>query len=143
MKRPIEIGENLMFLLIVFIITAALLIASVLDSKAQTVTLPTWVADSLIFEAKLSRQCSQVVQAQAEEIRALGVELSHTNKALILSYEYSNTLSHLIENAKESNQILTQQFALNLKTEKRKTKRWRKVAILETLGFVGLLIIVL
>lgn len=109
--------------------------------KAQTVTLPTWVADSLIYEAKLSRQCSQVVIAQQEEIKALSIELVHTGAALKLSQSESSTLSNLVNNVKESNQILTQQFALDISKEKRKVKKWRGIAIIETLGIVGLLLL--
>lgn len=108
---------------------------------AQTVILPSWVVDSLIYESKLSRQCSNVVTAQQAEIQALGVELVHTNTALRLSESKSSTLSKLLENQKESQNILTKQFSLNISKEKRKTKRWRRVSILEGLGIIGLILL--
>lgn len=142
MKPRFEIGDNLAFVLIVLIISIAIIIAGVIDSKAQTVTLPTWVADSLIYEAKLSRQCSQVMTAQQEEIKALGAELVHTNTALKLSQSENKTLSGLVENAKESNVILTDQFNKDLKDERKKVKKWRRVAVIETVAvIVGLIIL--
>lgn len=110
---------------------------------AQTVLLPSWVADSLIYEAKLSRQCLNVVIAQQAELKTIASELLHTGKALDLSKSESKTLGLLVENAKESNQILTKQFSLDMQKEKRKAKRWRRIAILETVGVVVGLIILL
>lgn len=140
MKKPIEIGENLAFVLIVLIIFLVCLIGGYLESKAQTVLLPTWVADSLIYEAKLSRQCSQVLTAQQEEIKALSIELVHTGTALKLSQSESSTLSNLVTNAKESNQILSKQFALDISKEKRKVKRWRRIGIIQAVVIIAIIL---
>lgn len=107
---------------------------------AQTVLLPTWVVDSLIYEAKLSRQCSQVLTAQQEEIKALCVELVHTNTALKLSQSETATLSSLVTNAKESNEILTMQFQKDLSKQKRKTKRWRTIGIIQGVILIGIIL---
>lgn len=121
----------------------AFLIALCLSMRvcmAQTVLLPTWVVDSLIYEAKLSRQCSQVMTAQQEEIKALGVELVHTNTALKLSQSETATLSSLVTNAKESNEILTQQFALHIQKQKRKVRKWRTIGIIQGVILIGIIL---
>lgn len=110
--------------------------------QAQNLSLPVWVIDSLLFEAKLSRQCNELQKAQAEEIKTLGLELVATGTALKLSQGKSSTLESLLENSKESQKIEGRQFALDLNTEKKKVKKWRRVAVLQTLGIVvGLLIL--
>lgn len=141
MKPKIEIGDNLAFVLIILIVLLACLLGGYLDSKAQTVTLPAWVADSLIFETKLSRQCSQVMTAQTEEIKALGLELVANNKALQLSQSQSRTLEGLLTNSKENNQILTKQFALDLRREKRKSRKRGAVILGETIAIIGLILL--
>lgn len=98
---------------------------------AQTV--PPVILDSLIFEVKLGRACTQVTNAQAEEIKALGAELMQTNKALKLSMNESLTLQSLVDNSRQSNDILTKQFALDRKEMKRKLKRRTVIVIGETI----------
>lgn len=111
-----------------------------LSSSAQTV-LPNWLIDSMAFEVSKGRQCSLVVEAQQSEIQALGLELIATGKALELSQNESKTLSALVTNAKESNEILTMQFQKDIKQERKKTRKWKGLAILETVGFIGLLLL--
>lgn len=118
---------------------AIMMVAS--KCQAQTVLLPSWVADSLIYETKLSRQCSEVMKAQASEIESLGRELVANGKALQLSQSSNETLSALVENAKENNQLLTRQFSKDLREEKRKTRKWRTVSLLECIGLIGLLLL--
>lgn len=114
-----------------------------LTASAQTVTLPTWLIDSMSYEVKRGRQCELVIKSQADELQKQGQELAHVNTALKLSQSESSTLSNLLENSKKGNEILSSQFALDISKEKRKTKRWRKVAVIETVGLVGLLILML
>lgn len=85
--------------------------------------------------------CDSIQRAQADELVKVGRELSHTGTALKLSQSESRTLGLLIENQKESQNILTKQFALDISKEKRKTKRWRRVSILEGLGIIGLILL--
>lgn len=49
----------------------------------------------------------------------------------------------LLNNSRDGQEILALQFSKDIQTEKRKTKRWRKVAFIQTLGIVGLVIILL
>lgn len=109
----------------------------------QNYTLPSVLFDSMFMEVSRGRSCDSVRVAQTDEIKKIGKELIDTNRALDLKIRESSTLSNLVDNAKESNQILTQQFALDLSKEKRKTKRWRKVSIVEAVGLIGLLILML
>lgn len=126
--------KKLTFILLIIISSA---------SKAQTVTLPTWVADSLIYEVKLGRQCTQVTASQALEIESLHKELNSYGVALKLSQSSNETLSGLLNNSKESNSIQALQFQKDIQTEKKKVRRWRKVAFIQTLGIVGLVILML
>lgn len=120
---------------------AIMMVAS--KCQAQTVLLPSWVADSLIYETKLSRQCNEVMKAQASEIESLGRELVANGKALELSQSSNETLSALLNNSKDANSIQALQFQKDLNTEKKKTRRWRRVAVIETvavvIGFIVLL----
>lgn len=141
MKRKFEIRDNIAFIILMLIFMIVLLFGVYLESKAQTVLLPTWVADSLIYEAKLSRQCTQVVTAQQKEIESLGKELIATGTALKLSQSENKTMNNLLTNSKESKEILTKQFALDIKKEKRKTRKWKGIAVLEALGVIGLVLL--
>lgn len=109
---------------------------------AQTASVPTVILDSLIFETKLSRQCSLALEAIQAENKALGEELLHTGTALELSQRSNETLSALLRNSRESQEIQGLQFQKDLTLEKRKTKRWRKVAVFETVAvIVGIIIL--
>lgn len=114
-----------------------------LKVAAQSSSIPNVILDSLIFETKLGRSCSEVMKAQAIELEKQGIELVHTNTALKLSQSSNQTLSDLLNNSKESNSIQALQFQKDLSDQKRKTKRWRKVAVIQTLGIVGLIILML
>lgn len=103
-------------LLIIFLLSPFL-------TQGQTVTLPTWLVDSLIFEAAYSRQCTQVITAQKDELEKQGVELLHTSKALELSQSESKTLSSLVLNAKEGQRIEQRQFNLDKDVLKRKIRK--------------------
>lgn len=109
-------------------------------SAAQTASVPTVILDSLIYETKLGRQCNQVMQAQQEEIQALGKENVHLGTALKLSQSESSTLSNLLTNAKKGNEILASQFALDISKEKRKTKRWRRIGFIEAVVILGIIL---
>lgn len=91
-------------------------------TSAQTV-LPNWVADSLIYETFKGRVCDNVMKAQAVELEKQGKELLHTSKALELSQSESKTLSSLVLNAKEGQQILTMQFNEDRKVLKKKVRK--------------------
>lgn len=108
---------------------------------AQTV-LPNAILDTMIFEVKRGRQCDIALQASQAEIQALGIELVHTGKALELSQSGNVVRDSLIENQKRGKEILSLQFSKDLKEEKNKTKRWRKVAFGEAvLVVIGVLIL--
>ena len=109
---------------------------------AQTASVPTVILDSLIYETKLGRQCGIALEASQAENKALGEELLHTGTALELSQRSNETLSSLLRNSRDAQEIQGLQFQKDLNSERRKTKRWRKVAVLETVAvIVGLLIL--
>lgn len=109
--------------------------------NCQTFTLPTSILDSLLWEAERGRSCDSLRVAQARLIESQGLELIEVNKALKLSMNESKTLSALVTNAKESNEILTMQFQKDIKEERKKTRKWKGIAVLEALGFIGLLLL--
>lgn len=94
-----------------------------LSVDAQTASVPTVILDSLIFEVKLGRQCSEVIKAQSVELEKQGLELVATGKALELSQSSNSTLSALLANARDYSGILTQQFTLDKNKLKAKIKR--------------------
>lgn len=108
--------------------------------SAQTVLLPTWLTDSLIYEVKLGRQCNEVMKAQSKEIEALGKELMQTTKALTLSQSESQTLSSLLGNQKEANQILVKQNSEDKRKLKAKLRKRTILVIGQTVLIVILLI---
>lgn len=91
--------------------------------SAQTVLLPAWVADSLIYEVYKGRACDNVMKAQAVELEKQGKELLHTSKALELSQSESKTLSSLVLNAKEGQRIEQRQFNLDKDLLKKKIRK--------------------
>lgn len=98
---------------------------------AQTASVPTVILDSLIFEVKLGRQCSEVIKAQAVEIEKQGKELVATGKALELSQSSNSTLSSLLNNSREANVVQAMQFQKDISQERKKTKRWRRIGIIQ------------
>lgn len=110
-------------------------------ANSQTFTLPTYILDSLLWEAERGRSCDSLRVAQARLIESQGLELIEVNKALKLSMNESKTLSALVTNAKESNEILTMQFQKDIKQERKKTRKWKGLAILEAVGFIGILLL--
>lgn len=90
--------------------------------SAQT-ALPNWLIDSAIYEIQKGRQCTQVMQAQQNEIEKLGAELMHTGEALKLSESKSQTLESLVLNAKEGQRIESMQHELIVDGLKSKIKR--------------------
>lgn len=121
MKR-FEIGRNLQYMIMYIAMLIFFLLLSVI-SEAQTVTLPTWLADSAIYEIKSGRQCGIALEAIQAENKALGEELLHTGTALELSQRSNETLSALLNNARDYSGILTQQFTLDKNKLKAKIKR--------------------
>lgn len=111
-----------------------------LTASAQTVTLPTWLIDSMSYEVRLGRQCNEVMKAQSIELQKQGQELAHVNKALKLYQSESKTLESLVSNTKESQNLDFQQYALDLGKEKRKKRKWIKVAIVQTVVIVALIL---
>lgn len=91
-------------------------------ATAQTVTMPTWLVDSMIFEVSKGRQCSVVLQAQQVELEKQGLELVATGKALELSQKQTEIVSGLLENSKQSQEILTQQFNQDRKALRKKVR---------------------
>lgn len=110
-------------------------------SQAQTMSLPVWVIDSLVYESFKSRGCDSLQRAQAFEIESLGKELIATGTALKLSESKYSTLFALLENQKESQEILTKQFQLDKSKLKLKIKRRNKLIIGETLAILGLILL--
>lgn len=116
------------------------LCSSWLSCTAQTASLPTWVIDSLIYETTKGRQCSVVMEAQQNEIEALGKELLHTGEALKLSQSESKTLTGLLSNSKEQGRVDKMQADLNKKVLKDKVKKRTILIIGETILIVILLL---
>lgn len=112
-------------------------------ANSQNFILPTSVLDSMLWEIERGRSCDSLRIAQAKLIRSQGLELASTGKELILSKAKSDELDSLFNNAKSGQEILALQFSKDIQTEKRKTKRWRKVAILETFGLIGIGLLIL
>lgn len=105
--------------------------------------IPNWLADSASFEIRKGRQCGIALEASQAENKALGEELLHTGTALELSQRSNETLSSLLRNSRDAQEIQGLQFQKDLNSERRKTKRWRKVGIIEGVGLIGLLILIL
>lgn len=108
--------------------------------SGQQMSLPTWLIDSMAYEVKLGRQCSKVVTAQANEIKALGSELLHTGTALELKTQEAETLKKLIENGKQGREIDQRQFALDREKMKRKIRKRTFLVIGEAVLIVVMLL---
>lgn len=106
--------------------------------SAQTV-LPNWLIDSMAYEVRLGRQCTEVMKAQAVELEAQGKLLMHTNTALDLKNSETQTLEGLLDNAKKGNEVLGMQFALDKKKLQRKVRK-RNLLILGESVVIVLLI---
>lgn len=93
-----------------------------LNVQAQTVV-PNAILDTMIMEVKYARQCGIALEATQAENKALGEELLHTGTALELSQRSNETLSALLNNARDYSGILTHQFTLDKNKLKAKIKR--------------------
>lgn len=112
-------------------------------ANSQSFILPTSVLDSMLWEVERGRSCDSLRLAQVKLIRSQGLELASTGKELELSKAGGIVQDSLISNAIKANEILTQQFNKDLKEEKRKTKRWRRIGIIQGVGLIGILILIL
>lgn len=93
----------------------------------------------MIFEVRKGRLCDSVAVAQAKEIEKQGLELIAIGTALKLSESKYSTLYALLENQKESKEILSMQFALDKSKLERKIKKRNKLII----GELGVILIIL
>lgn len=112
-----------------------------LNVSAQATLLPNWVIDSLLYEAKLSRQCNQALVSLQAENKALGNELIHVGKALGLSQAESKALENLLQNSKQSKEIISMQYTQDRKELKRKIRKRNTVILGETLTLVVLILL--
>ena len=119
---------------------AIMMVAS--KCQAQTV-LPNAILDTMIMEVKYARQCGIALEALQAENKALGEELLHVGTALELSQRSNETLSSLLRNSRDAQEIHGLQFQKDLNSERKKTKRWRRIGIIEGVGLIGLLILML
>lgn len=111
-------------------------------TQGQTV-IPNAILDTMIFEVKYARQCRITVDTLQDEIKKLEAELVANGTAINLSQKSNETLSSLLRNSRDSQEIQGLQFQKDLQSERRKTKRWRKIGIIEGVGLIGLLILML
>lgn len=114
-----------------------------LKVSAQTAytSLPNWLIDSMAFEVKLGRQCNELQKAQAEQIQKLGLELIATGKLLEASESKNKVSEDMLQNSKESKDVLTQQFNLDRKELRRKIRKRNAVILGETLALIGLILL--
>lgn len=112
-------------------------------ANSQSFILPTSVLDSMLWEVERGRSCDSLRIAQVKLIQSQALELVSTGKELKLSQASNETLSSLLRNSRDSQEIQGLQFQKDLNSERRKTKRWRKIGIIEGVGLIGLLILIL
>lgn len=87
------------------------------------------------------RSCDSVSQAKTVELEKQGKELVATGTALKVSQSENKTLSGLLQNQKENSELLTQQYALDRKVLKRKLRKRNGVILIETIGLIGLILL--
>lgn len=121
------------------VIFSGLLCFVVAASTAQTVLLNS-ILDTMIWEVKKGRACDTVMKVQQNEIESLGRELVANGKALSLSQSSNSTLSALLNNSRESQEILSMQFQKDLKEEKKKTRRWRRIGIIQAVVIITIIL---
>lgn len=110
--------------------------------QAQTI-LPNWLIDSMSYEVRLGRQCRIALDSQTVTLQRQGQELMETGTALKLSQGENKTLENLLQNQKDSNLLDRREFEVDLNHEKKKVKKWRRIAVGEALGIIGTLILIL
>lgn len=112
-------------------------------ANSQSFSVPTSILDSLIWGYERGISCDSLRIAQANLIRSQGLELASTGKELKLSQTKSLELDSLFHTAKTGQEIQAKQFQKDLQTERKKTKRWRSIGIIQAAGLIGLLILIL
>lgn len=110
--------------------------------QAQNLSLPVWVIDSLLYETKLSRQCSIALDSQTVAFEKQGLELIETGTALKLYQSKSSTLQDLLDNQKQQRETDGKQAELDKKVLKDKVKRRNKVILAEALGILVLILLI-
>lgn len=118
-----------------------LTILSLTASAQKTTTLPNWLVDSLLFEAKYSRQCSVALDSTITALEKQGQELLSTDKALKLSQSEATTLQGLVDNAVKDKEADKKQFDIDKDKLKKKIKKRNLVIVGE--GFCIFILILL
>lgn len=111
-----------------------------LSSQAQTV-LPNVILDSMIFEVRQGRKCTEVMKAQADELKKQGAELLETSDALRFSLNESKTLTSLLNNQKEERRLDGEENKIREKSLKEKIKRRNKLIVGEGLIILCLILL--
>lgn len=96
----------------------------------QVYTLPSVLFDSLAFEVRKGRSCDSLQVLNEKVIESQGKQLLNYDKALSLSQSSNSTLSALLNNAKNGQEILSMQFQKDLKEEKKRTRKWKGIALI-------------
>lgn len=106
----------------------------------QNFTLPTVILDSLIFEVRKGRSCDSLQVLNERIIKSQGVQLLNQDALVKLTESKVKTLESLVSNAKEMQNLDFQQYAIDLGKEKRKKRKWIKVALVQTVVIVVLIL---
>lgn len=109
------------------------------DLQAQTV-LPNWVVDSMAFEVRLGRECSNLQASQAEVIKAQGAEIVANGTLIKLSGNQIQTLEGMVLNLKDQNKLQSERFSNKEKVTKKKLRK-RAIIIVGQAVIIVLLII--
>lgn len=99
--------------------------------NSQTVTLPAWVVDSLIFEAHAYRACDSLQVAQQVELTTLGSELLQTRSALNMQQRQNETCENLVKNSRKETASVKQESKENDRRLKKRIVTLGKVSVLE------------
>lgn len=109
---------------------------------SQTYTLPSVLFDSLAFETRKGRSCDSLQVLNERLIKSQDIQLLNYDRLIKLTDGKISALNALIENQKESKEILTKQFAIERKEMEGKIKKRNRVVIVQGIVILGLILLI-
>lgn len=99
--------------------------------NSQTVTLPAWVVDSLIYNATQAKYYDTLVSKLDNQLAKQGAELATNQNALRMQTRQLLTADSLLRGKDKEILLVQERGEMLLKDEKKKSRRFKIAAVVE------------
>jgi len=107
---------------------------------SQTYTLPSVLFDSMVFEVIKGRSCDSLQAIRAERIKNQGEQLLNQDSALKLAVSLSEAKEAEVKELRQALTITEAKSKMELKDQKRKTRKVAIIAISEAILLIVILL---